>query len=121
MDDEDVEVGEVVPQREIEARVDDGRYEVVLDPDEIPSGFWDGEDYVNFDLRVVDGGRMAFWGTTAHLVDGDFWHSDSGVRVGDRVLRIDFDLGRETVRETGATSRSGLAVMDLGEASAGLH
>lgn len=79
----------------------DGDWFLQLDPDTIPSKFWpSGEQFLNIDLRVIDAPRALSWSTTVYSVgDRKVWRTE-GARVGDPVLDVDVDLGKEKITLT---------------------
>ena len=118
----DFAVGESFALHEVEAKVDDGRYGVWVDPDEIPAAYWPADqDFQNFEVMLLAGGSRVTWSTTVWRVDGRGWRSE-GARLGDPALRMDFDVSRETVRTTesdGTTSTEKTPVISEGVKSEG--
>ena len=99
----------------------EGRYVVLVDPRQLESRYFGGDDCVNFDVQVESDGDMTSWSTTAHLLGADqIWRSEPEARIGDRVLELAFDLSEETVEtttSTGETTREDLPVSKVGVAS----
>ncbi|WP_121252162.1 hypothetical protein [Nocardioides ferulae] len=116
---EDVAVGETVPFWDAEPAFTDagGRFAIDADPDRIPSEFFPAdEEFLNFDLLVTTEDASAFWATTAWLLtDPDVWRTE-GSRPGDEVLRVDLDLGEETITLTDSQGRAETHEMSVGPA-----
>lgn len=114
------EVGEVVDTFETEPTRtgSDGDYFVDLDPDRLPSKYFGGADFVNFDLIVSIGDRVATWSTTAWLLEKDgVWRSD-GARSGDETIDVSVDLmsGQVTMTDSvGEKTRHHIQVSDLSD------
>lgn len=109
-------VGALVDLHEIPVVTDaQGRWAVQLDPDAIPAKYFPASrDFVNFDLRVVDGPTVATWSTTLHVVgDPGVWRTD-GARPGDAVMEIDIDLDAETITITDSHGEATRSPLPLG-------
>jgi hypothetical protein len=88
---EDVEVGESIDLHEIGPVLTDehGRYTIVLARQDLAAEYLEGEDVVNFDVRVMDPFLTPTSTSAEHTADGSW--TDVGGGTGP--MTVDFDLG----------------------------
>jgi hypothetical protein len=110
--DDDTKIGEQVPLWESKKAKTDakGRYLIRVDPDELPSKFFDAENqFLNFDLHFVANRTFGTTSATLWLLDDpQVWRTE-GARRGDAVLALSFDIENGTLTttdSTGETTRS---------------
>ncbi|MGH3334249.1 MAG: hypothetical protein ACRDOZ_00405 [Nocardioides sp.] len=85
---------------------DDGGHAFAIDPDELPARFRVGEDYVKFDVSVVEGTDRSAWSSTVWLVDSAAGWRSQGADVDDAVPAVSFELGHGTVQVTDSSGES---------------
>jgi hypothetical protein len=84
----------------------DGSYAFEIDPAELPARYRAGEDYVNFDVSVVEGADRSAWSSTVWLVEDSAGWRGQGADVGDAVPAVSFELGHGTVEVTDSSGES---------------
>ncbi|MEV7396015.1 hypothetical protein [Aeromicrobium sp. NPDC092404] len=112
----EVEEGGTVDTRDSKPITTDdrGHYALRLDPDTLTSAYFDGES-LNFDITVFNKNKAASWGSTVWLVDRRVWRSEAAL-VGDSVLRMNFDLGKESITTVDSRGDREAAELPIGDA-----
>jgi hypothetical protein len=85
---------------------EDGSYAFEIDPEELPERFLAGEDYVSFDVSVVEGADRSAWSSTVWLVEDAAGWRGQDADVGDAVPAVSFELGHGTVEVTDSSGES---------------
>ena len=92
-----------------------GRWAISITPDAIPDDYLpESRDYLNFELRIWDGARLASWSATGWWLKGArVWRTDEAAGTADAVMAVGVDLESEQITVTdsfGETERSPLPV-----------
>jgi len=85
---------------------EDGSYAFEIDPDELPARFLDGDDYVNFEVAVVEDSARSAWSSTVWLMDENAGWRGQGADVDDAVPAVSFELGHGSVEVTDSSGHS---------------
>lgn len=77
----------------------DGRFALRLDPEKLTSEYYNG-DFLNYDINVFSDDKMGSWSSTVYLIDERVWRSAERARIADNALKMNFDLGKQTIVTT---------------------